>query len=181
MMIERLGVYFDKNGKQPPNHILFYRDGVSESQYGMVYGDELHQVKKACTQFGTKNKLDNYAPAITMLVVGKRHHTRFFPKNISETANLQAGLVIDHTVVTPQFDSFYFQSHDCPEGTARSGHYAVIANESGYTADELQKLASFLQSSQVELELTDMIDSRHLLYWLTSYHEPLGLHSSSVR
>jgi hypothetical protein len=142
MMVERLGVYFEKNRRQAPKHILFYRDGVSESQYGMVYGDELNQVKKAFKKFSDSKKLENYSPAVTMLVVGKRHHTRFFPKNENATDNLSAGLVIDHTVVTPQFDNFYLQSHDCPIGTARSGHYVVITNESGYSADELQRVVS---------------------------------------
>jgi hypothetical protein len=112
MMIERLSVYIEKNGNQSPQHILFYRDGVSESQYGMVYGDELDRVKKACKKFAENKRLTNYPPAVTIVVVRKRHHTRFFPKNENATDNLSAGLVIDHTVITLQFDNFYLQSHD---------------------------------------------------------------------
>ena len=84
-------------------------------------------------------------PRITLVVVGKRHHTRFFSihrakggspieKVLSaQDKNLQAGLVIDHTVLfLPQF-SFYLQSHDSPLGTAKSRHYVFIKYASEYT------------------------------------------------
>ncbi|TVY81280.1 putative protein tag-76 [Lachnellula suecica] len=142
MIEERLEVFFAHNGKLP-NEILFYRDGVSESQYGMVYLDELPKVKAGCLAIGEKRQIPGYDPKITMLVVGKRHHTRFYPKDSPKDKvgkNLNPGLVIDHTIVTPQYDNFYLQSHDSPEGTARSGHYVVISNDSGYTPEKLQEV-----------------------------------------
>jgi hypothetical protein len=131
-----------------PQHILFYRDGVSESQYGMIYLDELPQAEAGCLAFGeAKGQKAPYKPKITMLVVGKRHHTRFYPKENApaqaKMTNLQAGLIIDHTVVTPQYHDFYLQSHDCPEGTARAGHYVVIVNESWYTPRMLHDTVNF--------------------------------------
>lgn len=89
----------------------------------------------------------------TLVVVGKLHQTRFFPISAkddhpvdprtvlkADDKNFQAGLVIDHTVVFPHQFSFYLQRHDSPLGTAKSRHYAVIENKSGYDADEPQKV-----------------------------------------
>src|SRR3954451_21481923 len=100
-MIEERILCFNAKSKQPPQHILFYRDGVSESQYGMVIADEIPRIKAGCISAGKKLKLgDNWTPHLTLLIVGKRHHTRFFPikddrNGVKDTKNLQAGLVID--------------------------------------------------------------------------------------
>lgn len=153
-MVERLWNYGEVN-QSLPNHILFYRDGVSESQYGMVYQEELRQIKQAVTNIAVLRKVE-FQPKITLLVVGKRHHTRFFPKKSpvkdkpiragdrESDYNIQAGLVIDHTIVTPHHCSFYLQSHDSPQGTAKTGHYVIITNESEYSLDALQQLVSHL-------------------------------------
>ncbi|CAG8961370.1 hypothetical protein HYFRA_00013831 [Hymenoscyphus fraxineus] len=140
MIGERMAAYMNKNGYFP-DHILFYRDGVSESQYGMVFAEELPQI-----QLGAQRAVGNQQsrPKITLLVVGKRHHTRFFPYDRYKEENLTAGLVIDHTVVNPQHFNFYLQSHNSPLGTARSAHYVVIENESGYTPHELQEVTNNL-------------------------------------
>jgi hypothetical protein len=110
-------------------------------------------VRAACLAFGLeKGQETPYKPKITMLVVGKRHHTRFYLKIDlpagAKNTNLNAGLIIDHTVVNPQYDNFYLQSHDSPEGTARSGDYVVIVNESGYTPELLHNTVSFSFSHQ---------------------------------
>lgn len=72
-----------------PTHILFYRDGVSESQYGMVRHEELKHIKDGCLAY-FKTAKDNvglsipktfqWNPKVTLLVVMKRHHARFFPE-----------------------------------------------------------------------------------------------------
>lgn len=160
-MVERLWA-FGQAQKRFPDHILFYRDGVSESQYGMVHEEELPQIKRAVNKVAILWKLAErgleYNPKITLLVVGKRHHTRFFPKrSMAEDRNvtagdwktdhnIPAGLIIDHTVVTPHHCSFYLQSHDSPQGTAKTGHYVVITDEFGYSLDALQKLVSYFRS-----------------------------------
>ncbi|KAF5873532.1 putative piwi-domain-containing protein [Botrytis fragariae] len=142
MIGERLDRYYTVNNDLP-EHILFYRDGVSESQYGMVVIDEIPRIKAGCRAAGTRNgKGQNWCPKITLLVVGKRHHTRFFPK-LAKTQkfnnNLSSGLLIDTGVVTPNHFSFYLQSHDSALGTARSAHYIVIINESDYTPESIHK------------------------------------------
>lgn len=107
----------------------------------MVFSQELNQIKQAARNIiGNNSSL----PKVTLLVVGKRHHTRFFPSSKSGTENIPCGLVIDHTVVNPQHFNFYLQSHDSPLGTARSAHCVVITNESEYSASELQVVESKL-------------------------------------
>ncbi|KAE8443761.1 hypothetical protein EG329_001355 [Mollisiaceae sp. DMI_Dod_QoI] len=109
-----------------PKHILFYRDGVSESQYGMVYDEELSQIERGAEAAGKKRGI-TVRPAVTLIVVGKRHHTRFFP-TYRPGNKPEAG------------KNFYLQSHDSPIGTARSGHYVVIKNGSNYSLEQLQEI-----------------------------------------
>lgn len=158
-MIQERVVHYHKRWTKIPEHILFYRDGVSKSQYGMVYLEELPLIRDGCKYAIDELKLpaDTPHPKITLLVVGKRHHTRFlpyfddkqqkmpqgwFPGNKKLDKNLPPGLIIDHTVVNAHQFSFYLQSHDSPQGTARSGHYVVIINESNYSVEKLQEVVS---------------------------------------
>jgi hypothetical protein len=119
-----------------PGHILFYRDGVSESQYGMVKDEELPQIEAACTEFGKSDNKPSWEPLITLIVAGKRHHARFYPDPAGKD-NLRAASCMDSMVVAPDQFNFYLQSDDSPLGTARTGHYVVITNGSGYNAKEL--------------------------------------------
>lgn len=142
--MERIQTYYNASQNTTlPNHILFYRDGVSESQYGMVYAEEIPQIRQCITTIkampATKEKFRGWQPKITLLIVGKRHNARFYQRP-TRKANLDAGMVVDHTVVAPTPQNFYLQSHDSPLGTARNGHYVVIINESGYTDMELQDI-----------------------------------------
>ncbi|KUJ21351.1 Piwi-domain-containing protein [Mollisia scopiformis] len=142
MMLERLQWYQSKNENKLPDHILFYRDGVSESQYGMVRDEELPQIQEACRKIQAGRTPRSIQ--ITLLVVGKRHHTRFFPKGRESPENLKAGLCVETEVMPLHQFSFYLQSHQSALGTARSGHYVVIENESRYTATLLQETTNNL-------------------------------------
>ena len=140
MLLERLDFYKTKNGGVLPEHILFYRDGVSESQYGDVRKYELSQVEAACRQAAG---LSGSVPRITLIIVAKRHHARFYSTdNEYPDYNTRSGLVVDIDVVYPKQFNFYLQAHDSPIGTARNAHYVVLENQSGYNADELQDIVS---------------------------------------
>jgi eukaryotic translation initiation factor 2C len=152
MIKSRLLSFFAKNrtNARPegrfPQHILFYRDGVSESQYGMVKLEELQRIRDGCVEaFRQQGQNIENIPKITLLVVGKRHHARFYPKSPAVPGqNTPSGLVVDTVVVNPTYADFYLQSHDSPIGTAKSAHYVVIENESGYTLDALEEVVSFI-------------------------------------
>lgn len=53
------------------------RDGVSESQFQQVLETELMAFKRALR--GLERPDSTYNPKVTLIVVQKRHHTRFFP------------------------------------------------------------------------------------------------------
>lgn len=57
-----------------PEKLLTYRDGVSDGQYQMVLDEELPNLRGACRSVYGEQQL----PRITLIVVGKRHHTRFY-------------------------------------------------------------------------------------------------------
>ncbi|KAF8076456.1 argonaute-like protein [Lyophyllum atratum] len=110
-----------------PKRIIFYRDGVSEGQFKQV----LEQ--GACETLKINAK-------ITIIVVGKRHHVRFFPQNERDgdrSGNCQAGTVVDRDVSHPTEFDFYLQSHGGLLGTSRPAHYS----ENNFSADSLQNLS----------------------------------------
>lgn len=142
MIIERFMDYHQRT-QHWPQHVLFYRDGVSESQYGMVSLDEYPQFGTAFAALAANpinNLPANYSPPVTLLIVGKRHHTRFLPQTALPTINLPSGTMVDRDVVAPNLFNFYLQSHDSPIGTARPVHYVVIENGCGYNPQQLHEI-----------------------------------------
>ena len=146
MLVERLEAFKKwHHTKTYPEHILFYRDGVSESQFGMVRLAELPQIREAIESVKRSNPEWTRLCSITLVVVGKRHHARFYPKMpTNKSGNLEPGTIVDTVIVAPSQFSFYLQSHDSPLGTARSAHYVVLENESGYTGHDLQRVVRFI-------------------------------------
>lgn len=159
MVKERLLVWA-KHAKDRilPSTILFYRDGVSDSQFGMVYCEEKDQImagfkdayerlSKSVAGYPKKQP----AFSLVLIVVTKRHHARFFPKEDGKVPggkrpeddpNLQDGTLVDRGVVTPNHYSFYLQSHHSPLGTAKTGHYVVVFDNSNkkIPRENLQKI-----------------------------------------
>ena len=66
--------YWNEKHRKYPEKLLIYRDGVSEGQYEMVLDEELPKLRAACRDVYEEGKL----PRITLIIVGKRHHTRFY-------------------------------------------------------------------------------------------------------
>ncbi|KAJ3529107.1 hypothetical protein NM688_g7899 [Phlebia brevispora] len=139
-MLEMYMDYRVKMEKKPnpaPKRIIFYRDGVSEGQFKQVLEKELPSIQKACASLNIK-------PGITVIVVGKRHHVRFFPMNPSEadkSGNCKAGTVIDREITHPLELDFYLQSHAGLLGTSRPAHYNVLHDDNGFSADAIQALS----------------------------------------
>ncbi|KAK6921978.1 Argonaute, linker 1 domain [Dillenia turbinata] len=125
-----------------PERIVFFRDGVSETQFYKVLKEELQAIKAACSRFS------GYKPPITFVVVQKRHHTRLF---IDETdmssirnqlfdENIPPGTVVDTVITHPNEFDFFLCSHWGVKGTSRPTHYHILWDENQFTSDELQKL-----------------------------------------
>ncbi|THV08479.1 argonaute-like protein [Dendrothele bispora CBS 962.96] len=127
-----------KGPNTAPKRIIFYRDGVSEGQFQQVLDQELSALKAACQELGIN-------PKITIIVVGKRHHVRFFPQPNSadkdSTGNCPAGTVVDREIGHPSEFDFYLQSHGGLLGTSRPAHYSILYDENSFSADALQSLS----------------------------------------
>jgi eukaryotic translation initiation factor 2C len=153
MVLERLKHWSNVNKTTKPTAILFYRDGVSESQYAAIQAFEVRAIKSAFDKF-IKSKKPNAtaadcAVALTFVVVGKRHNTRFFPAARDQhqfeakgNTNIKPGFVVDSKIVTDPNDDFYLQSHQALKGTARPAHYVMLENGIKLTSSQLQNLVS---------------------------------------
>jgi len=110
--------------KQLPENILIYRDGVSEEQSETFFREKLPLLRKACEKIYLASDLQKDLLHITIVVVGKRHHTRFYSTNgdndkiIDKTGNPINAIVVDrHVTEARNWDSF-LQSHNALQGTA---------------------------------------------------------------
>ena len=90
---------------------------------------ELKALRLACADL-------KISPKITVIVVGKRHHVRFFPRNDADadkSGNCPAGTVVDREVANPAEFDFYLQSHGGLLGTSRPAHYNILCDENNFT------------------------------------------------
>lgn len=144
MMKERLRLWSTKNGGRWPEKIIVYRDGVSEGQFHQVLEQELPLIQKACVEITPGNKCN---PKITVIIVGKRHHTRFYPTDSSsadsKNGNPQPGTCVDRGVTAVYDFDFYLQAHAGIKGTARPAHYYVIHDQNKFGANALQTVVCF--------------------------------------
>lgn len=118
--------------KEYPENILVYRDGVSEGQYSTVLERELPQLRAACREVYPAPDQQKGLPHITLIVVGKRHNTRFYVTKESDadrSGNSKAGTVVDRGVTEARSWDFFLQSHAAIKGTARPAHYFVLLDE----------------------------------------------------
>ncbi|KAL1874884.1 hypothetical protein Daus18300_003425 [Diaporthe australafricana] len=142
-----------KNAQFPEN-ILIFRDGVSEGQYQMVRDEELPQIRRACEQ--VYDSAGQKRPRITIVVVTKRHHTRFMPTSADKAdsnGNRPAGTVTDRGITETRQWDFWLLAHSAIQGQARPAHYFVVHDEifrgaplsQGYTcADTLEDVTQSL-------------------------------------
>lgn len=126
-----------KKSRPVLNRIIFYRDGVSEGEYQQVLEKELPYLKQACEELQLN-------PKITLIIVGKRHHIRFFPQieaDADRSGNCPAGTVVDRDICHPTDFDYYLLSHGGLKGTSRPAHYVVLHDDNQFNADALQALS----------------------------------------
>ena len=131
MFLSRLRLW-EKNNKELPENIIIYRDGVSEGQYQQILDQELPLIRSACKQAYPATQTKAGFPKLSIIVCGKRHHTRFYPVQEGEadrSSNCAPGTVVDRGVVEVRSWDFFLQPHACLQGTARPGHYYVVLDE----------------------------------------------------
>lgn len=138
-----------------PENILVYRDGVSEGQYQTVFEEEVPLLRKACQATYPPDMTKKNLPRLSVIIVGKRHHTRFFPTTSGQndmhiSGNCKPGTVVDRGVTEEGFWDFYLQSHAAIKGTARPAHYVVVLDE--VLRDHAKKMKEPDQFAANELE-----------------------------
>ena len=142
MCIELL-TKFHARRKRLPSKIFFYRDGVSEGQYEQVIREEVSSIRSACELMSRQTKC-NPIPKLTVIIVRKRHHTRFTPVDKEDGSgkniNVPAGTAVDTDVVSPHDFDFYLCSHEASVGTARPTHYVVLIDENHLSSDEITRI-----------------------------------------
>ncbi|KAI4118568.1 MAG: hypothetical protein LQ345_001405 [Seirophora villosa] len=142
MFKERLTLWEKHNRGALPERIIIYRDGVSEGQYRTLLHDELPQVRAACKEKYAGGR----SPQISIIVCGKRHHTRFYPTNEKDAdmyngGNPLSGTVVDRGVTMEKGWDFFLQAHSALQGTAKPTHYVIIHDENGMKADQMEAMS----------------------------------------
>ncbi|KAJ9629163.1 hypothetical protein H2204_008952 [Knufia peltigerae] len=125
-------VLWQKNNRSLPDNILVYRDGVSEGQYSQVLEQEVPLFREASKELYPADRIKEGFPRICVIVVGKRHHTRFYPtrsEDADRMMNPKNGTVVDRGVTEARNWDFFLQAYAAIKGTARPAHYYVVLDE----------------------------------------------------
>ncbi|KAL9083257.1 MAG: hypothetical protein Q9165_008610 [Trypethelium subeluteriae] len=129
----RLKLWQNIHKTKLPENILVYRDGVSEGQYQKTIDIELSGMQQACKELYPADLQKRGVPRFSVIIVGKRHHTRFYvtdEKNAQgRPKNTKPGTVVDRGVTEAHNWDFFLQPHAAIQGTARPAHYYVIYDE----------------------------------------------------
>ncbi|KAF2669799.1 Piwi-domain-containing protein [Microthyrium microscopicum] len=143
MAVERIAAWKKAQNlpaKMKTANIVYFRDGVSASQYQEVLAVEVKALREACKAEEIEQ------PIITVLIATKRHHTRFYPTKTNfgpkdNGHNCDPGTCVNTTVTSPFHQDFFLQAHSASQlkATARPTHYFVLLDDMGWTLGGLQK------------------------------------------
>lgn len=128
-------------GGKTPQHVLYFRDGVSEGQYAQVLQTEVHDLRKIIKDMNPQADVK-----FTVIVASKRHHVRFFPpvgasnNDFDRNGNALPGTLVESGVTHPFEYDFYLCAHNALKGTARPVHYHVLLDEAKMSVEELQNM-----------------------------------------
>lgn len=119
---------------------------------------------------------------ITVVVVQKRHHTRFFPGNTSvgrddrKNNNVPAGTIVDQRIVRPTENQFYLVSHQSIQGVAKPTKYCILLDDGNHSIDDLQALTYnvriFIQNEDEKTQIHMILFC--LLSYATCLHDATG-------
>uniref|UniRef100_A0A8H7Y049 Piwi domain-containing protein n=1 Tax=Psilocybe cubensis TaxID=181762 RepID=A0A8H7Y049_PSICU len=132
---------FGRKWKGPPKRLIFYRDGISETQFKSLALREISDIKSAFSKLWKKYEISRDKtpfPLLTYIVVGKRE---------VKDGYTFAGTVVDSGVTNPAVPNFYLQSHSSKkdwqrQNASRSRHYSILHDENWhYDMQPLQELS----------------------------------------
>lgn len=145
---QALEFFYKKNQRKLPKKIFYFRDGVSESQFRQVMESEWNAMLDACADIQ-----EGYEKIVkvTIIVVQKRHHTRFFPgKNpisVDRNNNVPPGTVVDTTITRPDEAQYYLVSHQAIQGVSKPTKYCILLDQGDHSMDDLQALTNAVSIS----------------------------------
>lgn len=130
---EVLYEFFNSNGCLP-SRILFYRMGVSTGSIPKLLEREATQILelgKTDDDIKNANSGAVYTPQVSMILVQRRHHMRFYTEEHRFKAknNIQPGVCVDSGVTNTGIFEFYLFSHTGIQGTSCPTHYRVLLND----------------------------------------------------
>lgn len=111
-----------------------------QGQYDEVLTEEFDpKIKESFRKVGGG---PGYEPKVTIVICGKRHHSRFYPTAVeqkSNNGNTLPGTVQDRGLSSPFLFDFNLQAHSGLQGQVRPTHYIVIYDENRLNADTIQQ------------------------------------------
>uniref|UniRef100_A0A8C2T287 Piwi-like protein 2 n=1 Tax=Coturnix japonica TaxID=93934 RepID=A0A8C2T287_COTJA len=117
-----------------PKKIVLYRDGVSDSQLDTVLKYEIPQLQKCFEAF------ESYSPSMAVLVVQKQMGTNFYSGSSDHISAAPAGLVVDHSITSTEWQDFFLLAH-CPRlGCSVPTRYICVLNTASLSTEHLQRL-----------------------------------------
>jgi len=125
--------------KSPPKRLIIYRNECSDGWLSFILSYEVPMIKSVLAKAGCKDA------KLTLIVASRLQSVRFFKDKIDPNAkppeqNVPVGLVVDSTVVHPEFCEFFLNSHRALQGTARTPRYLVALDENNYQLDKLEEM-----------------------------------------
>ncbi|PKC72200.1 Piwi-domain-containing protein [Rhizophagus irregularis] len=141
-LVSELLFNYKERNKVLPQRILYYRAGLTPSQFRGTLNAEIISLKAAFTKTYEKNM-----PKLTFIIAEKSNHTRFLPDNPQDAdrfGNCQPGTVVDKGIVFEKEFDFYLQSHPGINSKARPTHYHVLYDENNFNSDLIQSLTYHL-------------------------------------
>ncbi|PNS21294.1 Protein argonaute [Sphaceloma murrayae] len=126
------------NSGRFPSHLFYFRDGVSEGQFPAVINQEVKAIKDIL-----RSGNPNHGVKICVIIVTKRHHYRFFPKDSQSSdrnGNALPGTLVETAITHPFENDFFLCTHAAIQGTARPAHYHVLLNETGLPNEFIQTM-----------------------------------------
>lgn len=163
-------------GGRAPDHVYYFRDGVSSGQFEHVLKQEVFNMKSIFM----KLTQEQWKGKFTVVIANKRHHLRAFPRPNDRNAadrngNPLPGTLVERDVTSPHDWDFLLYSHIALQGTSRPVHYHVILDQGAHKVHELENMIydhcyQYIRST-TSVSLHPAIYYAHLVAARARHHE----------
>ncbi|KAE9215136.1 hypothetical protein PF004_g14846 [Phytophthora fragariae] len=141
-MLWELFIEHYKHSRRQPEHVVYYRSGVSTSRIEDVVKGEMMALRRAFRMLAA-----DYEPRVTFVVANKHHHVRLFVSDgggrnqRDRSGNPVPGTIVDSgTLADPQRLEFFLMGHSGIQGTSVPTQYTVMVDENNLSADQAEEL-----------------------------------------